>query len=109
LGNAVHTFHAVAFVENFSLKDLAVRYPEAKRTHHRLWFPATAGGTVFIFPSGAVVFHNMGQPSCEAELARLRRALPGLSDTQVLTEEFSVREVADARQGDGPPRELSEG
>jgi uncharacterized Rmd1/YagE family protein len=97
LGTAVHTFHALAFVENFSLRDLALRYPEAKRTHHRLWFPAISGGTVFMFPSGAVVFHDMGQPAREAEIARLRRALPGLSDAQVLTEEFSVREVAGAR------------
>ena len=97
MGNAVHTFHALAFVENFSLKELALCYPEAKRTHHRLWFPATAGGTVFMFPSGALVFYDMGQPAREAEIARLRRALPGLSDAQVLTEEFSVREVAEAR------------
>jgi len=93
----VHTFHALAFVENFSLKDLASRYPEAKRTHYRLWFPAPAGGTVFMFPAGALVFYDMGQPARETELARLRRALPGLSDARVLTDEFSVREVPDAR------------
>jgi uncharacterized Rmd1/YagE family protein len=92
-----HTFHALAFVENFSLRDLALSYPEAKRTHHRLWFPAPTGGTVFMFPAGAVVFYDMGQSAREAELARLRRALPGLSDARVLTEEFSVREIAGAR------------
>jgi required for meiotic nuclear division protein 1 len=97
LANAVHTFHALAFVENFSLKELALCYPEAKRTHHRLWFPAPTGGTVFMFPAGAVVFYNMGQSAREAELSRLRRALPGLSDARVLTEEFSVREVTGAR------------
>ena len=67
LDNA-HTFHALAFVENFSLRDLALRYPEAKRTHHRLWFPAPSGGTVFMFPAGAVVFYDMGQSAREAEL-----------------------------------------
>ena len=30
----VHTFHALAFIENFSLKELAVHFPEAKRARH---------------------------------------------------------------------------
>jgi required for meiotic nuclear division protein 1 len=97
LGDSVHTFHALAFVENFSLRELAVRYPEARRTHHRMWYPALGGGMVFMFPSGALVFHDVGQAGREAELLRLRRAWPELSDAQVLTEEFSVREVAGAR------------
>jgi len=92
-----HVFHAIAFVENFSLKELAARYPEARRTHYQLWFPAAAGGTVFIFPSGAIAFHNVGQAGREAELLRLRRALPRLSDAQVISEEFSVRETPGAR------------
>src|SRR5438552_1364147 len=54
--NDIHTFHALAFVENFSLKDLGIAYPEAKRTHHQMWYRAAAGGTVFFYPSGAVVF-----------------------------------------------------
>jgi uncharacterized Rmd1/YagE family protein len=92
LAEPVHTFYAIAFVENFSLKDLAIRYPEAKRSHHQLWYPAAAGGTVFLFASGTVVFYDVGQAGREAEVLRLRRALPKLSDAQVLTEEFSVRE-----------------
>ncbi len=92
-----HTFFAVAFVENFSLKELAARYPEAKRTHYQISYPAAAGGTVFLFPSGAVVFHNVGQAGRESELLRLRRALPKLSDAQVWTEEFSVQERQGAR------------
>ena len=97
MAGQVYTFHALAFVENFSLKELTARYPEAQRTHHQLWYPAAAGGMVFMFPSGAVVFQNVGQAGREAELLRLRRALPGLSDAQVLSEEFSVREVPEAR------------
>jgi uncharacterized Rmd1/YagE family protein len=93
----VHTFYAIAFVENFSLKELAAHYPEAKRTHHQLWYPATAGGTVFLFSSGTVVFYDVGQAGREAEVLRLRRTLPKLSDTQILNEEFSVREVPGAR------------
>jgi uncharacterized Rmd1/YagE family protein len=97
LAETVHTFHALAFVENFSLKDLAALYPEAKRTHHQLWYAAASGGTVFLFASGAVVFQDVGQAGREMEVLRLRRALPKLSDAQVLTEEFSVREVPGAR------------
>jgi uncharacterized Rmd1/YagE family protein len=43
------------------------------------------------------VFHDMGQAGREAELLRLRRALPSLSDAQVMREDFSVREVANTR------------
>jgi uncharacterized Rmd1/YagE family protein len=93
----IHTFHALAFVENFSLKDLASKYPEARRSHHQVWFAAAAGGTVYFFPSGTIVFHDVGQAGREAEILRLRRALPKLSDAQVLTEEFSVREVPAAK------------
>jgi uncharacterized Rmd1/YagE family protein len=92
-----HTFYALAFVENFSLKELTVRYPEGKRTHQMLWFPAAAGGTVFMFPSGTVVFHNVGQAGREAELLRLRRSLPKLSDAQVFGEQFAVREILGAK------------
>lgn len=74
-----------------------MRYPEAKRTHRWLWFPVASGGAVFMYPSGAVVFQNVGQVGREAEVLRLRRALPRLSDAQIFTEEFSVREVAGAR------------
>ncbi|HVR02963.1 MAG TPA: RMD1 family protein [Polyangia bacterium] len=97
MAETVHTFHALAFVENFSLRDLAALYPEAKRTHHQLWYAAASGGTVYLFASGAVVFQDMGQAGREMEVQRLRRALPKLSDAQVLTEEFSVREVPGAR------------
>ncbi|HEY2728300.1 MAG TPA: RMD1 family protein [Polyangia bacterium] len=97
MAETVHTFHALAFVENFSLKDLAALYPEAKRTHHQLWYAASSGGTVYLFASGAVVFQDVGQVGREMEVQRLRRALPKLSDAQVLTEEFSVREVPGAR------------
>lgn len=92
----VHTFHAVAFVENFSLKELAAIYPEARRTPHELSFQAAAGGSVFMYPSGAVVFYDVGQAGRETELLRLRRALPNLTSASML-EEFSVREVPGAK------------
>ena len=93
----VHTFHALAFIENFSLKELAAHYPEAKRAHQHLWYTAAAGGTVFIFSFGALVFLDLGQAGREGELLRLRQAPNRMRDAQVISEEFTVREVPEAR------------
>ncbi len=89
----VHTFHAVAFVENFSLKELALTYPEAKRVHQYLCYQAAAGGSVFLYSFGVVVFFDVGQAGREGELLRLRRAPSGMRDAQVISEEFTVRET----------------
>jgi uncharacterized Rmd1/YagE family protein len=94
-----HTFHALAFVENFSVRDLAQLYPEAKRAHSYVSMPASAGGMVFIYAFGAIVFQDVGQAGRETELLRLRRALPNVS-AQVMTEEFSVREQPEAARPD---------
>ena len=61
MGGPIHVFHAAAFVENLSLKDLAGSYPEAKRSAHQLHYSATAGteGDVFIYPFGAIVFRDL--------------------------------------------------
>jgi uncharacterized Rmd1/YagE family protein len=88
---ANHVFHAVAFVENLSLKDLASAYPEARRTPHELAFRLPSGGDVYIYPFGAIVFRDAAPADRDAELARLARARPGLTSATVL-EEFSVRE-----------------
>ena len=48
--SSAHAFHAVAFVENLALKELAPSYPEAKRTPRELWYATPAGGTVFVYP-----------------------------------------------------------
>jgi uncharacterized Rmd1/YagE family protein len=93
----IHTFHALAFVENFSLKELAPFYPEAKRVHQYLVYPGAAGGTVFIYSFGAIVFHNLGQAGRETELLRLRKTPMNASDAQVISDEFVVREVPGAR------------
>jgi required for meiotic nuclear division protein 1 len=86
-----HVFLAVAFVENLSLKELASSYPEARRTVHELGYRPPAGGEVFIFPFGVVVFMDVPAPAREAELARLHRVRPRLTRA-VINEEFSVRE-----------------
>ena len=73
--------------------ELAQSYPDAKRARQYLTYPAATGGTVFIFSFGVVVFLDMGQAGREGELLRLRKAPNGVRDAQVITEEFTVREV----------------
>src|SRR5262245_26515785 len=97
MASEVHTFHALAFVENFSLKVLAPFYPEARRVHQYLVYPAAAGGTVYVYSFGAIVFHNMGQAGRESELLRLRKTPMNTSDAQVIADEFTVREVPGSR------------
>jgi uncharacterized Rmd1/YagE family protein len=91
----VHGFHAAAFVENLSLKDLASAYPEARRTAHQLHYSAPAAdgadGDVFIYPFGAIVFRDLPPDARARELARLRAARLGLTATTVV-EELTVRE-----------------
>jgi uncharacterized Rmd1/YagE family protein len=87
----VHTFHAVAFVENLSFKELAPNYPEAKRTPHELSFVTPSGGIVFMYPFGAIVFYDVPPAAREQELTRLYRFRPGLTSATV-KEEFTVRE-----------------
>jgi uncharacterized Rmd1/YagE family protein len=87
-----HTFIATAFVENFPLKEMAAHYPEAKRTPRELWFSPASGGTVFMYPFGALVFFDVGPETRETELARLRGIRPNLTTAQVMDEQFTVRE-----------------
>jgi required for meiotic nuclear division protein 1 len=88
----VHTFHAVAFVENLVLKDIAPAYPNAKRTLHELRIPHPGGGCMFVYPFGAMVFQDVPAAEREAQIAVLRRAQPKLTSTTVINEEFTVRQ-----------------
>ena len=90
----VHTFHAVAFVENLVLKDLVVLYPNAKRSTHELSVERPDGGQTFVYPFGAMVFKDVPAAAREAEVTRLRAAQPKLTATPVINEEFAVREDA---------------
>jgi len=93
----IHTFVAAAFVENLPLKELAAAYAEAKRSPRELWFQPASGGTVFIYPFGAVVFLDVAPEVRASELQRLAQVRPGLTKAQVLNEELGVREMLDAR------------
>jgi uncharacterized Rmd1/YagE family protein len=93
----LHSFFAAAFVENFPLKELAAAYPDAKRSPRELRLQLPGDGTVYLYPFGAVVFHNVSPEARAAELQRLAAVRPGLTQSQVLNEELTVREAAGAR------------
>ncbi len=93
-----HSFSAVAFVENLSLKDLEGAFPGARVSLHELHRKLEAGGDLFVYAFGAVVFHDASAAEREAELARLHRAQPGLT-TETVREDFVVREEPGARIG----------
>jgi uncharacterized Rmd1/YagE family protein len=91
-----HQFAAVAFEENLSLRELLPSYPGAKVSLREMRVPLEEGGEIFIYPFGAIVFHDVAADRREAELHRLHRARPGLT-TQVVRESFTVREEPGAR------------
>jgi uncharacterized Rmd1/YagE family protein len=94
----LHSYSAVAFVENFALKDLSPSYPEARRTSRELRYPLPEGGEVFLYPFGAAVFHDVPSDRREVELERLRRALPGLT-TKIIREELTLCEAPEEKAG----------
>ena len=98
----LHTFHAIAFIQNLSLKELAPAFENARRTPHELRYAlgqerGDDRGEVFIFPFGAIVFHNLSPADREQQLGRLLRARPGLRATPGGAEEFLVREDPGAK------------
>lgn len=93
-----HQFYAIAFVENLSLKELAPHYPEARVSPHEIYFPVDSGAGTYIYPFGAMVFHNVAQARRELELARLERAHPGLR-AQVVREDYSLIEDPECSVG----------
>jgi uncharacterized Rmd1/YagE family protein len=97
MSSQLHQFQAIAFVENFVLRDLAPAYPDAKRTPHELWYTTPGGGSVFIYPFGAIVLHNVAPGERDRQLARLHAARPGLTSTAGADETLTVREEAGAK------------
>jgi uncharacterized Rmd1/YagE family protein len=86
-----HVFHAVAFVENIALKEVAPMFEGAKRSGYELALQLGTNASAFIYPFGAMVFHNVAPAARNEMLERLRQARPGLT-TVVIQEEFTVRE-----------------
>ena len=116
---ANHVFHAVAFVENLSLKDLAVDVsggaPHAARSCASA---PPSGGDVYIYPFGAIVFRDVPAAERDAELTRLAARAPRPDQRDGASRSFTVREDpgskadvvggrADARPADARTRDAS--
>src|SRR5262245_197358 len=86
-----HAFRAVAFVENFPLKDVAQVFSPVRRSSYELHHSLGADGDVFIYPFGALVFRNVPEDRRQAVIARLNEARPGLSAPTVY-EDLTVSE-----------------
>jgi len=87
----LHQFHAIAFEENFSLRQLSPVFPQARIGVRELYLPIEPSGGMFIYPFGALVTYDVAAERREAELTRLRQAIPKLT-TRVVREEYTVSE-----------------
>jgi required for meiotic nuclear division protein 1 len=90
MARSVHNFHAVAFVENLSLKECTPAFSGARVTAYELRAPLD-GGDVFAYGFGAIVFREVDEPSRRAQLDRLRATCPALT-ARVVEEDFVVTE-----------------
>jgi hypothetical protein len=59
----VHQFYAVAFEENFSLRQIAPAFPEAKVSPLELFVPIGADGGLYFFPFWARSSHMTFHPT----------------------------------------------
>lgn len=84
-----HRFDALAFAENFSLKEVAALFPEARPAVEGLRLALPGDGTVFFYPFGAVVFHEVDRARRDAFLAQLPKSWSGRG-ADVLHEDFHV-------------------
>src|SRR5438046_4236816 len=96
MAGKIHQFAAVAFEENLSLRDLMPAYPGARAGVRELQTAVEGGGELYVYPFGAIVFHDVPPEKREVELQRLRRARPGLTP-KVVRESFTVREEPGAQ------------
>ena len=90
----VHTFHALAFAENFDLKALAATLKDARPSTQDLRLAGAAGGEVFVYPFGAVVLMDVPPEARQQELRRLLPEAP--PRPQVVREDFTAQEEEEA-------------
>src|SRR5258708_5324332 len=91
MSGRIHQFYAVAFEENFSLRQVAPAFPEARITPLELYLPLATDGGLYIFPFGAVVTHDVASENREPIFQRLSNVLPKLTK-QIIREHYSVLE-----------------
>jgi required for meiotic nuclear division protein 1 len=94
----VHTFVAVAFVDDLPLDWLRPLLPNPRVNSHELVAALPDGGEVLGFPFGAIVFHDVKPGARDALLNALRQRHPRL-EPAVVREEFSVLELSHSRVG----------
>lgn len=87
----IHQFYAAAFEENFSLRQMAQSFPEARSSPLELFVPIGQEGGLYVFPFGAMVTHDVPPDDRQRLLGRLTQVLPKLT-TKVIREEYSVLE-----------------
>lgn len=86
-----HLFYAVAFEENFPLKELSPHFPAGRLSAKDLRVKL-AEGEAFLYAFGAIVFCDVPAELRTAELERLGRIRPNLT-TRVVREDFTAREA----------------
>jgi uncharacterized Rmd1/YagE family protein len=98
MASRTHQFYAVAFEENFSLRQIAPAFPEARTSPLEMFVPIGPDGGLYIFPFGAVVSHDVPPEHRERVFTRLTQVLPKLT-TRIIREEYSVLEDRGASIG----------
>src|SRR5262249_3187654 len=73
LARREHRFQAVAFVENLNHRDLQAKYREGKASVESIRVSLPDGGEEFLYPFGAVVFHDASVDRQLAEIQKLRQ------------------------------------
>ena len=86
-----HQFNAVAFAENFSLREIDGSITGGRLRPHELRYLAEGEGGVFLYPFGAAVFHDVAAPERQRWLQRIGAAAPHLTK-QVVAESFTALE-----------------
>src|SRR5277367_1357528 len=86
-----HQFYAVAFEENFSLRQIAPAFPEGRMSPLELFVPIDGEGGLYVFPFGAIVSHDVPAEHRERVFSRLTDVLPKLT-TRIIREDYSVLE-----------------
>src|ERR1700676_5209329 len=91
MGSRIHQFDAVAFEENFSLRQIASAFPEARTSPLEMFIPVGSDGGLYVFPFGAIVTHDVPADQRERIFGRLTQVLPKLT-TRIIREDYSVFE-----------------
>jgi uncharacterized Rmd1/YagE family protein len=94
----LHQFNAIAFEENFNLRSLAEHFPGARATVRELRHAIAPHGAVYVFPFGAIVTHDLPAEQRDAELMRVRTAMPKLT-AKIVREDYTVAEDSSFKIG----------